>query len=78
MVAASSATWVVCTEGGEVGGCEVDGALIGLMLTKIELQHWNNHNEGMLVLTSLESIEGVEELKELWIKGLKKEALHTT
>ncbi|GKC19542.1 hypothetical protein Tco_1021692 [Tanacetum coccineum] len=30
MAAASSATWVVCIEGGEVGGCEVDGALMGV------------------------------------------------
>ncbi|GKG56800.1 hypothetical protein Tco_0582151, partial [Tanacetum coccineum] len=28
MVAASSATWVVCIDGSEVGGCEVDGALM--------------------------------------------------
>ncbi|GJR46316.1 hypothetical protein Tco_1314419 [Tanacetum coccineum] len=30
IVATSSATWVVCIDGGENGSCEVDGALMGV------------------------------------------------
>ncbi|GJX91691.1 hypothetical protein Tco_0345017 [Tanacetum coccineum] len=35
MVAASLATWVVCIKGDEVGGCEVDGALIDAAKTNV-------------------------------------------
>ncbi|GKG04006.1 hypothetical protein Tco_0314393, partial [Tanacetum coccineum] len=49
----------------------------GIMPTKIELaleQSQQGVSNDVLV-----NIEGVEELKRnVWIKGLKKEALHTT
>ncbi|GJU64000.1 hypothetical protein Tco_1245835 [Tanacetum coccineum] len=60
------------------GGIQFLGdKLMGIMPTKIELtleQSQQGVSNDVLI-----SIEGVEELKRnVWIKGLKKEALHTT